>query len=186
MRIALIACVAVALTACGPHQPGVKSSGDTAQLIAEVTSTAYDALLDGFNSQGGEGMLSGHCTRGGDINVPVSSDSTSTRTATLTGCTNGINTFDGVMHVKLSSTNGVLTLNYDGTLSTSGRATTQLTFQASFTEQVEFDAGDEEHSFKMTLDGTVGSDDSGGKQTWPFSMSKFHYDGHTRTATATP
>jgi hypothetical protein len=170
-------CIWVA--ACGGGDEGISSHAEAAQVVAELTVVAYEGLLAGIGGEVVDGVVTVPCSAGGTLAATVAPAADGKHDATFAACTRGGNAFTGMLRASFGSSGGAFTLGYSGELVSAGPVGATLTF-TDVSEMVMFMGG---RSFTMRLDGTVVTDDAGGRRTWTFDDRSYAYDDATGEVT---
>jgi hypothetical protein len=148
---------------------------DVAQILAEMTYTAYQALLVSAMARSGESQISVDCPEGGSTRVARTPDAQGRSSFTFVLCNDGRNRFDGSISARLTTDSNMTALTYSGQLTSAGKSNGTLRFD-DFLQKVIFPPGDDARLFTMTLTGKMLTIDSRGERTWTFDSQSYGYD----------
>jgi hypothetical protein len=148
---------------------------DVAQILGEMTYTAYQALILSATARSGESQISVDCPHGGSTRVTRTPGADGRSSFTFLLCNNGRNRFDGSISAHLASEPNVTSLTYSGQLTSAGKSNGTLRFE-DFRQRVCFSPGGNADLFTMTLTGKMSTTDSRGQRTWTFDSQSYGYD----------
>src|SRR5262249_3123089 len=115
---------------------------DVAQVLGEMTYTAYQALIVSAMALFGESQISVDCPQGGSTRVARNPDSNGRSSFTFLLCNNGRNQFDGSISARMASESNVTAVTYSGQLTSAGKSNGTLRFD-DFLQKISFSPSDE-------------------------------------------
>ena len=166
---------ALLLAGCSSSEGRLTTKSDVAQVLGEMTYTAYQALIVGAIARSSESQISVDCPQGGSTRVARAPDAQGRSSFTFLLCNNGRNRFDGSIFARLTSDANGTSVTYTGQLTSVGKSNGTLRFE-DFLQKIMFSPGDDGHLFTMTLTGKMLTIDSRGQRTWNFDSQSYGYD----------
>src|SRR5262249_24927001 len=148
---------------------------DVAQVLGEMTYTAYQGLIVSAMARSGESQISVDCPQGGSTRVARTTDAAGRSSFTFLLCNDGRNRLDGSNSARLASESNVTALTYSGQLTSAGKSNGTLRFE-DFLQKISFSPSDDARLFTMTLTGKMRTIDSRGERTWTFDSQSYGYD----------